>query len=304
MRRSAIVLVLVALWGVGCGTGEPERSGAADAQPAQPAEPGVITEAAERTRLAGSARVETTLVLREGGTSFITASEGVIDFAGDRARFDMGDPTAGFTADDEITATTIMDGDVYYTRSDLASPTPWVRSQYDGGPGGAVDVGLFGIGQPRGRNPAERLAILGPAIEAVSLVRREEVRGVETTRYAGVLDLDRVVAQVPEERQASTREGLLELDAEELVITVWIGDDGLVRQMRHTVDALGPDPADDAAPVEQPSRLQAPGRATITVELFDFGVEAAITPPPEEDVTNFIDLDDEGPPVDDPVADH
>lgn len=85
----------------------------------------------------------------------------------------------------------------------------------------------------------------------------EDVRGTPTTRNTTTLDLSGA--------EGRDEEGLPETVPTE----VWIDEDGLVRRIRQRL------PVGEGGDVDY------------TLELYDFGVQATVQPPPEEDTIPF-----------------
>jgi hypothetical protein len=109
-----------------------------------------------------------------------------------------------------------------------------------------------------------------------------KVRGVQTTRYKGVVDLERYAKQLEKEgggkAAASSVRKLIELtDKTTMPIELWIGEDSLVRRMawEQTVSAVAG---------------QAPTTVKATMELFDYGVDADVVIPPDSQTSSFADL--------------
>jgi hypothetical protein len=63
-------------------------------------------------------------------------------------------------------------------------------------------------------------------------------------------------------------------------VDLWLDDDGRIRQLMTAV------PLPPAA---------GGGRAEVRMQLFDFGVDVEVVPPPAEDVTSASEITDPGP---------
>jgi hypothetical protein len=107
---------------------------------------------------------------------------------------------------------------------------------------------------PGGTRPDEVLDELVEASEKVEQVDREEIRGVTTTHYRAHIDEKKVA----ESKDLYPPEGL--------IIDAWIDEDGLMRRLRLPFGG----PKD---PVQ-------------VIDLYDFGVEVSIEPPPEDQVVS------------------
>ena len=193
-----------------------------------------LVRAQERT-----AEIETLRFSVEGsaeGDRF--AGEGAVD---NRARRSQLSLRGGGRATELV-----LDGSVLYARLPMLG---WVSADLErvgkllgdglGELTGLVEDGPTGV--------LEQLRAVGDVEE----LGREQVRGVETTRYRALL-------RPP---------GGTEEDA--LPVEVWIDDDGLVRRLRVTYGQRA---------------------ASVTVELFDFGADVDVEPPPADQVTDLDEL--------------
>lgn len=198
-----------------------------------------VVQAASRTLEAGSAR----FTLRgEGGPGGPFTGEGEV--AGRRARVELHfSEAAGGLLPADVDAV-YAEGTLYLRLSGLAGLLPGLVS------GGAdwigvdlsADSGVLDEYLDLGEGDPARLLETLEAAGAFTAVGREQVRGVETTRYRGTV--------------ASSR------------IDVWVGADGLVR--RATVrDGDG---------------------TNVELELYDFGADVQIEPPPADEVTELGEL--------------
>jgi hypothetical protein len=127
----------------------------------------------------------------------------------------------------------------------------WLKSEEVAKPSGTD----FVPGAPGGTTPDRILSVLRASSKEVEEVGREEVRGVETTHYRAHLD--------PEKYE-------LYSDGEptKQIVDAWVDAAGLVR------------------------RLSMPdGAATMTFELFDFGVKVEVEAPPADEVVSEEEFD-------------
>jgi hypothetical protein len=99
------------------------------------------------------------------------------------------------------------------------------------------------------------------------------------------VDLRKVVEQAPEAFRGQLRasiDQLIELSGVRSVPTeVWIDDDGLARRMRLTYENMR------FAPGQQ-------GDMTMEMDLYDFGVDVDVKPPPKDKVTDHQELMTQG----------
>jgi hypothetical protein len=147
---------------------------------------------------------------------------------------------------------------------------PWIRIDL------ATLTDSYGSGSPVGGSPdpSQILAYLRGAGE-VTRVGTESVRGVPSTRYRAMIDFARLKAAGPDRLHGATTSvgALLErLTGEKsLPMDVWIGDDGHLSRISFGLPVC-----------TATGRL----REDINVELFDYGRQAAVSPPPASLVTD------------------
>ena len=86
--------------------------------------------------------------------------------------------------------------------------------------------------------------------------------------------------QAPEDARASFERIIELVGVSEVPFDVWIDDDGLARRMKY----------------EQPlpTTNGAKGSMTTTMEMYDFGVEVNVEPPPDDQVTDIQELIQQG----------
>jgi hypothetical protein len=118
------------------------------------------------------------------------------------------------------------------------------------------------------------LSALGPGVTTIT---EEEIRGVPTTRYRAVVDLNLLAGQAPPGKEAEWSAYVQTLrdriGLEFIPVEGWVDGDGLVRRLHHE-HGFAPEG----------------GRATVTTELFDFGVDVNAKAPPAEQATALSDL--------------
>ena len=105
------------------------------------------------------------------------------------------------------------------------------------------------------------------------------IRGVETTRFSGVIDLDQALALSDPAERAALQAQIDELGAYglgSLPLDVWIDDDGYLRKFTMTFDfsQLG-------------GLAGGPTEMYVSLELFNFGDAVSITLPPADEVTEI-----------------
>ena len=155
----------------------------------------------------------------------------------------------------------------------LGAEAEWIKFPAD------ESASVTGFGGPTPGNPAEFLAAFEEANGTVEEVGRETVRGNETTHYLVTFDMaDLIPNLTPEQLAEIEAQGPLPID--ELPMDLWIGDDGLVYRFAMVLDG------DDIQ--------TAPGEAfdnmTMVFEMFDWGTDVVVEPPPPENVIDIEDL--------------
>ncbi len=171
-------------------------------------------------------------------------------------------------------------GDVAYMRfpffgAFLGVETEWISMPAD--EAGSAAGGFSGGVSPA--NPTGALDTFANADAEITDLGREDVRGVETTRYLVLIDMQKLLeTATPEERAEIEAQGPLPFD--ELPLQVWIGDDNLV--YRYVMEFSGADV--DAAPGEGFDTM------SMTFEIYDYGASIDIAEPDPSDVTDAEEL--------------
>lgn len=276
MKRGSLVLMLVlALLPVACG--------GAEALSPQTA----VAEAATKSQEAGSSRVALELTMTGLAAEPLSITgEGIQDPEQQLARFTMDlSQVAGLTGGgvDLSEIEIVLDGSTLYMRLpflEAADLKPWIEvdvaaiAEQEG-----LDLpSLQQLGQA---DPAVTFAYLRAASDDTQEVGNEDVRGVETTHYRMTVDLAQVADAVPEEQRDQMRaavQALIEATGLDTVpVDAWIDGDGLVRRMDLAYENV------DVAPGKK-------GSMSMSMELYDYGVEVAVEPPPADQVMSFQEL--------------
>lgn len=260
-RWARIVLaVVLVLAGTGCDRG--------------PHDP--VSAALAATEDAGTARFELESVVegfRQRDTT-VTRAHGAVDFRNNRRRTFLevqllegpAQLPAGVVEQGQI----LVDGTDRYVE-DPAGDVEWVRYE--------DQVPVPTEGPPTGRDPVELLDGLRHVTGEIEETGEENVRGTPTTRYELVADL----TAGDEERFGA------HLTA--VPGTVWLDADQRIRRLAYTIEVPEHEPADDGR--GRPTGTV--GTVTMTVELFGFGSDVDIVPPPADAVRP---PEDAGPPDD------
>jgi hypothetical protein len=122
-------------------------------------------------------------------------------------------------------------------------------------------------------DPSQALDFLQGASDDFHEVGTEDVRGAPTTHYAGTIDLAKAAENAPADIAEQYRK-LAELaPSSKVPMDVWVGEDGYVHTRRF----------------EQ--KLTEGASMTMEEELYDFGANVDVSPPPEDqvvDLTQFL----------------
>ena len=277
-RALTTVAVVVAAVSVvaGCGASQPFPYGGASAPGVDVAAPAVLA-AVNATNAEKSAKVAMRMEMDGlGDEKFEMTADGVMSLDGKAI-----DITAKVHAADE-TFEMKMRGiaDAFYMKMSgvPGAPDGWMKLS-------AKELGASaGPGFGTAGNPTQLLDYLYGVADTVKEVGHEAVRGVATTRYFAVLDLNRVLddkAVPPTVRDRLRGEfGGLGIVMPMIPADIWVDDEGRVRKMQMVVDfseMFGGFAGDDAPTVI----------TTMTVELYDFGAAVHIELPPPNEVIPF-----------------
>jgi hypothetical protein len=249
-----------------------------------------VMQAADQTSAAGSYRASFEMTMSGLAPEPMTMKgDGIFDSSARQGQMTMDmSEFAASSGQDLGEAEVIFDDFVVYMRFPFLTQLqpnlkPWLK----------IDIREFGkqqgldFGQlsQLNQDPSQTLQYLRAASGDVEEIGTEEVRGVETTHYGMTVDLRKVVEQAPEAFRGQLRasiDQLIELSGVRSVPTeVWIDDDGLARRMRLTYENMR------FAPGQQ-------GDMTMEMDLYDFGVDVDVKPPPKDKVTDHQELMTQG----------
>jgi hypothetical protein len=240
----------------------------------------IVTGETNSTRMS----IEMEFTLPGSDESSMVSGEGAFDNVNQRGVMTMDLGSLAVAAEQNLgTTTTVIDGTQMYMKMpfvETATPQlkPWIKIDLqEAGKEQGIDIGsLLELG--RGGDPSEALTYLRATGE-VEQVGAEDVRGVATTHYSAVVDLERVPDLAPEESRERIRaaiEQLIKLTGKSTQPTdVWIDGEGLVRRM--SIEQT----------VEQGSEAS---KTTTTIELYDFNSEVTIEVPPADQVSDLREL--------------
>jgi hypothetical protein len=174
----------------------------------------------------------------------------------------------------------VMQGSVFYLRMPALQQLvpdlkPWIEFDLEElGDGMGVDLAALMEASSQ-QDPRQALDYLKAAGD-VEEVGEERIRGVETTRYEGVIDMRQVADRMTDEGNEAAADAVrktVELTGQNRIpFEIWVDDDSLVRRMR----------------LDQ--KVAQADSARITMELFDFGVDVAVQVPPRNQVTTLDEM--------------
>ena len=178
----------------------------------------------------------------------------------------------------------IQDGDTVYIRfplmaKDLPGGKTWIKGDAKALSG--ADAGqLSQFGSFAGTDPRDVLGLLKAVSGSIEAVGSEKIRGVETSHYRATIDTSKVEQLVPEAQrqslggvdQAAKQAGLTELP-----LDVWIDADQRLRKLSIDLDAK--QPGTDSSV-----------KASLVVELFDYGIPLDVELPPADQVVDAATL--------------
>jgi LppX_LprAFG lipoprotein len=123
-----------------------------------------------------------------------------------------------------------------------------------------------------GQDPTKALQML-QSVGDVKEVGKEQVDGVDTTKYSGTLDPQKLAQKLD---AGTFGQVFKRMGTKAIPVSVWIDGDGYVRKLEESMSA------------------QMPGAGTmdlkIAAQMSDFGTTVDVTPPPADQTTDLADL--------------
>lgn len=251
-----------------------------------------VAQAADKTAAQKSARFDMSMQMTMPGLEkpVRLLATGAVDYASDAARVDMDfaelASAMGQAGRGEMKMSMIFDSPMMYMKLPAAAmqgggapPTPWVSVDLTKATG--VDLGQL---NQFSQNPADQLEMLRAASDDVEERGKKEVRGVQTTHFKATLNLrkslDEGLKALPEKDRAKTRralEAMVEQSGLDTIpVDVFLDEDGVLRRM--VMDLA-------IAAGEGGQKV----RMVMTMDMFDFGTEVDVAPPPASQVTDVTE---------------
>jgi hypothetical protein len=252
----------------GCGGGGHVAATAGDNGAANPAYLAAVTRAADATDQVPGYKFSLTARTQLAGKSFEVTGGGSINARGSEGA--VRTQVEGKTVEEVISKPYLYISVPSGGGTSLTRGKPWVRADLTTF---TQSFGSSSVGAGSS-NPSEVLSYLRAA-GTVTRVGDEQVRGVSSTHYHALIDLARFASAVPAgQRAAARKEGkLLErvTGAKTLPMDVWIGAQRIDRiALAYSL-------------CTQEGRL----RETLSMDLYDYGRQPVVTPPPASQVTDI-----------------
>ena len=263
MRGLGVLLALVlALAASACGGSESSS---------QQAPQDAVFLAASKTSDAGTYKADISGTVDAMGQSIELSGTGAFDGTEKRGNMTMTTSVAGQD----------IDMDVVYAFPDmymrfpagllpgLPSGKPWVKIDLEqlSERAGFGSVELMQSQQQA--DPSQGLKYM-EGLTDIQAVGAEDIRGVPTTHYKGVVDLNALGEKNPELKPSL--EKLMEQGGlTSIPMEAWIDDDGFVRQIKETFDASG-------------------ASTSMTIQLYDFGTNVDVSPPPANETIDLAQV--------------
>ena len=207
-----------------------------------------------------------------GAESFEITMVGAVDPATGRTKGEM-DMSAIIPAGAGLPSTIsiVSEGEVAYL---LVATTPGAAPRWQKVDGSVLSQGPTG-GLPSSTNPLESFEQLRSVDAEIENLGEEEVRGTKTTHFRTRLDMQKVLASMPEDRRPAPGSPQAELFASmgEVPVDVWLDDQDRPRRQRMAFSI----PADAAT--SRPAM-----EMTLEIEAFDFGKPVVIELPPADQI--------------------
>ena len=248
-----------------------------------------IAQAADATTHSGGAQIAMTMTVSGSAlpsalTAHINGDFNMSTQEGEMF-FDMAGLPSGTPLGSEFKATELYKGGVIY----LSSPA------FEGKlPGGAkwMKLDLVKFESTLGINlqslssgqtsPAQLLQYLKGSGGGATVAGHEAVRGTQTTRYEGTIDLEKVAEEIPSTNRDQLKATVQKLTAAtggSFPVTVWIDEKHLVRRMKMRM----PYSADGQN-----------GTVEIDYEMFDFGPTPGVNAPSDGETYDGTSLATQG----------
>lgn len=217
-----------------------------------------VSAAAEATTRTGTAAIELRIRMKAEDFDVTITGTGVVDFVADRSALTLTTP--GRQPFDVV-----FDGVTVYERDSgagLPGAKPWVVQP-------SVPVGASPAAAGSSGDPVATVRMLEDEglLEDVRHDGDDEVGGVRAARYTAAVDGDKLRTRAEDLHPAAAAMART-MGVDDMAVTVWVSDDGLLRRVETTVTTR----------VGEHSFVMSSG-----YDLRDFGAPARVeTPPPDQ----------------------
>lgn len=228
-----------------------------------------VTNAVDALAKAGSAKFRGTSSSQDGKVTF----DGSFNFRSRAGEYKVDVASIGLQGSGKVR--TLLVGGVQYLSLDALDSADPAAPELVGKLWLKLDPALFGgegrIGQS---DPNGSLDALRGVTGDVKRVATESIRGTRTTRYRVTIDVEKAVANAPEERRDEVRRGVGSLGSGTIPADVWIDSKGRLRKEKLSV--AGPSTRNN--------------KGSISFEYFDLGAPTNVEAPPASQVVDFFEL--------------
>jgi hypothetical protein len=242
-----------------------------------------VASAATKSEAAGGAKVALTASVDSSQGSFDVSANGVVDQGQADITTDLSKvlAAAGMPSTDGSVEVRYLqeNGDpvVYVNAPALSAMIPgaktWIKLDLQQA-GQAAGVDLNGMLSQAAQNPADALDLL-KSVGSVQSVGTETLDNVQTTHYKATIDLATAAGKVGDQASQLVQHLIANGGPSTVPVDVWIGDDGLVRQV--TFDGTGSNGSDS-------------GTLHLTLDLSDYGSAVNVAAPASGDTFDATDL--------------
>lgn len=191
---------------------------------------------------------------------FAFTASGVVDYERDRMEMTNSEPLPIYE-NAQLKALRLL-GKAAYLGWQVDGKPYWTKQDPAIGSGDPAELLLPGPGSPV--KPTDVLERVLSASERNEELGKEDIRGVETTHFRASVDLQKLLKQFPNEEPPTEESAGIWLYETPVPVDLWIDGESRLRRIamkRFTkTDRFG---------------------WTTTLDLFDYGVEADVEPPPE-----------------------
>jgi len=203
------------------------------------------------------------------GEEYDLTAEGLFDYPNERGLMTISGRVP-FLGDDVLMKEFRLLGRIGYIRWVIKDKSYWVKEEQEAESGGDPTELLIPFpGSPT--KPTDVLTRVLLASDENEEVGNDDVRGTKTTHYRAKVDLQKLVSQLPAaERPDGNVEELW--GGRFVPVEIWIDDESRLRRI--TIQQSREDSSE-----------------VTTVELFDYGVEVEVEPPPEDELISQEEFD-------------